>query len=117
MIDSLLQPSVSASLAAPPADPADGDVFRIASGASGFWSGRDDQLAIWLAGAWRYVLPRHGMRVYDRQAGQFILFRDGWHAASAAAPPQGGGVIDVEARTAIAEIAETLRAAGIVPPA
>lgn len=112
-IDSLLQMSVDATLAAPPATPTDGMCFRIATEASEEWEGKDDMLAIRIAGAWQYIAARTGMRIYDRSAHQFLLFNAGWIAPTEPSGPTGGSVVDTEARAAIDALFSALRNAGI----
>ena len=48
----------------PPSDPADGDRFLVASGASGEWSGWDGSIAYWVDGVWLRLAPRPGWRVW-----------------------------------------------------
>ncbi|QFT76149.1 DUF2793 domain-containing protein [Erythrobacter sp. THAF29] len=112
-IDSLLQLSVEASVAAPPADPADGSCFRIAGGATDDWAGKDDMLAIRISGAWQFVDPPAGTRLYDRAARQCLLFDAGWIQPAEPSEPAGGSVVDSEARAAINELISAMRSAGI----
>lgn len=47
-------------LATPPASPADGDRYIVAAAATGAWSGRTNQIAVRLGGAWEFHLPKVG---------------------------------------------------------
>jgi len=135
LIDALLHGRVeSADLASPPGAPAIGQCWIVADGASGDWAGREDAIALWSEGGWRFVPPRAGMRVAvgDRD---HALFHDGaeWRACAirgdglyvddqrvvgprlAAIPaPSGGGVIDAEARSTVTDILVALRAHGLI---
>lgn len=114
MIDNLLQLAIEASLTAPPTTPEDGSCFRIASGASGEWEGKDDMLALRIADTWQYIDPPAGTRLYDRSTRQCVLFDAGWIEPAEPPEPTGGSVVDVEARATISELLAVLRNAGIL---
>ncbi|BDI59643.1 DUF2793 domain-containing protein [Qipengyuania nanhaisediminis] len=113
LIDALMQPVITASLAAPPADPAPGSIYRITATANGEWAGKEDDLAVRIGGAWNYVTPYAGMTAVDAQSGAILCFDSGWQAPHE--PPQatGGSVIDTEARQMLTELVDALRTAGI----
>jgi len=134
-IDVALHPAVEGPpLATPPADPEPGRSWIIAAGATGEWSGRDEHLACWTDGGWRFVAPILGMRVWDKTAGHGTqwtgaawsggempvksLFVGGKKVVgerqSAVPSPSGGTVIDVEARTSIAAITAALKSHGLI---
>lgn len=65
LLDALVHLSVSArDQAAPPASPTEGQRFLVGAGASGAFAGKDFQIATFLAGAWVFLIPRAGWRVY-----------------------------------------------------
>jgi hypothetical protein len=65
MLDALVQPGVlDRDLAAPPASPANGDRYIVASGASGDWTGRAGSIAHRLDGVWAFYAPRPGWLVF-----------------------------------------------------
>ncbi|WP_414633804.1 DUF2793 domain-containing protein [Paracoccus marcusii] len=65
ILDGLVQLSVlDRDLTAPPASPADGDRYLVASGASGDWAGWDLNIALWTDGAWQRLPPRTGWRTW-----------------------------------------------------
>lgn len=134
-IDFALQAAVEGPpLAVPPAAPEDGQCWIVAAGASGAWAGKDDQLAGWSEGGWRFVAPVPGMQVWRPDSG----YRSQWNGsqwsdgAMAAARlevggqqvvgerqegivnPSGGTVIDVEARATIAQITAALMSHGLI---
>lgn len=66
ILDALVQIQVqSATLTAPPGSPSDGQVWIVASGATGAWLGKDLQLAAWQDGAWAFYAPRAGYIAFN----------------------------------------------------
>lgn len=115
LIDSLLQAGVVESLNTPPSDPAEGASYRVTGGAVGDWDGEADAIAVRIAGAWQFIDPFAGMTVFDRAQGQMLTYQGEWRAASEPLMPQGGAVIDAEARVAISGLTDALRDVGILP--
>ena len=112
-IDLMLHPTVEGERTDPPSSPEDGESWIVGESATGIWSGMDGRLAGYVAGDWAFADPVEGMRVWDRETGQSIVFAGGWQRVSAPALPGGGSTVDEEARTAIVNLIETLRNAGI----
>lgn len=117
LIDALLQFAVNSSIGDPPANPADGECYRVAGVGTGDWAGQEDKIAAYFAGGWHFVSPHDGMVIFDRTAGEMLRFKTAWVSVSPPATPQGGAVIDAEARQALADLTEALRNIGIFPPA
>ena len=115
IIDALLLQSVDASASVPPAGPADGAKYRVQAGASGDWSGHDDDIAIQIGGAWHFVAPKNGMNLFDREAENTLHYNSGWKSAAEPTAPSGGATVDSEARAAIVELIEALRNLGVFP--
>lgn len=113
-IDALLHGAIEGELGAPPATPADGLNWLIASGASGEWAGKSGQIAARQAGNWLYVQPRDGMRILNKATGQNIRFTGTWLAPSRPTAPSGGAVVDAEARAAVVAVIACLTVAGVV---
>lgn len=113
LIDSLLSGVIKESLATPPAAPVEGDCFRIVATASGDWAGHEDELAIFVGGAWQFVAPQSGMSVFDQQAGATVHFNGSWQSPIEPIQPNGGTTIDTEARQMIGELIEALQKAGV----
>lgn len=114
LLDALHARTVTSSVPAPPSEPAEGACFRVASPATGSWTGREESIAVLIGGDWHFVPPREGMQIFDLAAGQQLVFRSGWIHMSAPAAPVGGAVIDSEARAAIATLTQALAALGIM---
>lgn len=114
LLDALHARAVTASRTTPPPSAADGACYRVTSPASGVWAGKEDSLALIVAGAWHFIAPAEGMLVFDRAETRFVIYRSHWQSAPAAAVPSGGTVIDVEARAAIAAIIASLTTMGVL---
>lgn len=114
-VDALLHPAVESEASTPPPSPAAGECWLVGSSPTGAWAGHADALACFAAGAWTFVQPRDGMRVFDSSTGQFLLYRGGWIAPAAPTIPAGGATVDTEARTVIAGLIAALAEAGILP--
>ncbi len=112
LLDALIQPSVIAAAAVPPAQPEMGECWLVAEDSLEEWAGHDNMLALWTQGGWRFVDPGEGARIWMRDT-QCHLRRQGNHwvrelaIVANALPievPTGGTVIDVEARHAISAL-------------
>lgn len=123
-------------LGSPPSSPSPGACYLVAAGAAGEWAGRDQSLAAFTTGGWRFVAPVEGMMAYVRSAGLWAVFRSGaWELgavrgsalivdgqqvvgsrAAAIAGPTAGTTIDVQARAAIDQILAAMRQHGLIEP-
>lgn len=138
MIDMLLHPRAeSRALTAPPGTVAAGQCWIVAEGGTGEWSGRDDHLAAYTSGGWRFVAPRAGMRVAVAEENLVCLYDgaqwvpddlrpDGLYIegnrvvgprAGAIAGPDGGSVVDSEARLVLGQLLSALRSHGLIATA
>lgn len=134
-IDAALHACVEEPPAAtPPASPVSGATWIVASGGSGAWEGKDDSLATWTAGGWRFVAPVPGMTAWIRSTGCWAhwsgtawiedawpvgsLVIDGEQVVGTRQPdipsPSGGSTIDAEARAAIDLLIVTLKSHGLI---
>jgi hypothetical protein len=134
-IDALLCAMVEGPpVAQPPASPAEGQCFIIASGGSGAWAGKDGNLAAFTEGGWKFIAPSEGLRALDRASGQTLLRRNGgWESGivraqevriggqlvvrerqPAVAAPTGGTTVDAECRSAVAALLAALQAHGLI---
>lgn len=80
LLDGLVQLSVkSRGLTTPPASPADGDRYIVASGATGGWAGWDLIVALWTDGAWLRLPHRTGWRAWvEDEAVLLVWIGTGW---------------------------------------
>lgn len=137
VLDIAVQPVVVAiGLDIPPEGPAEGACWIVGSEPVGDWSGQGGALAGWTAGGWRFVAPRPGMTVTREADGVTARYTGaGWvigevHATAvriagdrvlgarqpAIDEPTGGGMVDIEARTALVAVLAALRGHGLIAP-
>ena len=75
ILDGIVQLSVKdRDLTAPPASPADGDRYIVASGASGAWTGWDLNVALWADGAWLRLPPRAGWLAWIEDEALLLVY-------------------------------------------
>ncbi|CAM3167814.1 DUF2793 domain-containing protein [Sphingomonas antarctica] len=114
-IDIAMQPVVEGELATPPPSPVVGQSWLVAAGGTGAFAGRDDSIAAWTEGGWRFIESFEGMAAWRRD-GSFVVRKSaaGWYSSTSVAVPSGGSIIDVEARMAITAILMALRNHGLL---
>ncbi|MGF1549183.1 MAG: DUF2793 domain-containing protein [Sphingomonadaceae bacterium] len=135
LLDAVVHPAAEdAGPTTPPAAPAAGQCWIVGAGAGGDWAGKDDRLACWSAGGWRFADPVEGMAVWLKPAGHFIHWRGGaWSDGTlvatrleiggeqvvgsrlaAISAPAGGSVVDVEARAALGAVIDAMMSHGLI---
>jgi hypothetical protein len=93
LLDCLTQLTAeSRSLAAPPASPADGSCYIPAAGATGAWSGWDNQLALYSGGGWLRLAPVPGLKAWVRDERLTLTYEDGVWRDGIALTAHGGRV-------------------------
>lgn len=112
-LDVLVHTSVSGTSNTPPTDPNEGETWLVTSNAQGDWAGHVDKIAIYSSGGWSFIAPSQGMRLFDNSQGRFMHFDTSWFSASSVSSPEGGAVIDAEARASIDGLIAALQEAGI----
>ena len=113
-IDMALHPAIEGEADAPPASPIDGETWLVGAAGTGDWSGHAGELASWQGSNWLFVVPREGMRIFDKSAGAEARFDGAWQRAEPVALPTGGTTEDFEARAAIGALVDALVAAGVL---
>lgn len=80
LFDAILQLSVkSRTQATPPAAPANGDRYIVASNPSGAWAGEAGQVALRIEGAWTFYTPRLGWLCFIEDEGKLSAYKaTGW---------------------------------------
>lgn len=114
-IDALLHPAVEERLSVPPVPTISdaGKCWLIDVGSTGEWQNKASQIAVWLGGSWRFLVPVLGMRVRNLAVGTDIVWVGSqWVVAPTVADPQSGATIDVEARAAIVALLTHFRTIG-----
>lgn len=75
MLDAMVQLSVATrAAAAPPASPAEGARYIVASGATGVWTGWTNSVACWLDGAWMRFPPQPGWLAWVEDEAQVLVW-------------------------------------------
>ncbi len=88
LIDGLLHLSViSRNLSTPPSVIVDGDRYLIAPSPTGDWAGQAGLVALRMEGAWRFLIPRKGWRLWV-EAENLLLVFDGTIWAGPSTPTQ-----------------------------
>lgn len=115
LTDALIHCAIEGTSATPPGSPVEGTNWLVGASPTGVWSGQAGNIACRQAGNWLFVAPKDGMRLLDKSTGQERRYSAGWLAPAVPEAPSGGGTVDTQARTAIADLIAALRTAGIFP--
>lgn len=74
-LDGLVNMTVfNRSTTTPPGSPSAGDRYIVGSGATGVWSGEDDNVAIYVGTNWVFFTPSEGWRVYDQGLNEIAVY-------------------------------------------
>jgi len=89
-IEGRLVRALSMTLTVAPSTPANGDVYIVAAGATGTWAGKDNNIAHFFGGSWKYYAPIHGNSLWVCADDRRYLF-DGtnWIVETGAVLPDG----------------------------
>jgi hypothetical protein len=78
LLDVLVQLAVlGRRLVEPPATPGEGDRHIVAASATGGWSGKSGQIAVWSDGGWDFLTPREGWTAWVADEALFVTHRSG----------------------------------------
>lgn len=89
-LDALVQMTVLAVQADPPASPQEGERFICDAAATGGWQGQDGKIAAWQSGGWVFYQPLTGWRTWVADEAAFKVFDgSGWVGL-------GGGTSDLQ---------------------
>lgn len=94
LLDAMVQLAVTSVASTPPASPDEGARYIVGAGASGGWSGHEDDIALRRDGAWMFVAPRAGFVAFNQDTGRLLFYADG-----------GDGWIDLFAEAALDNVA------------
>ena len=111
-LDVLVHPVIESEVSSTPPTPVAGQTFLI-SDATGDWENRNGQLAFWDGQIWTFLSPFEGLRIFDKSAGRYLLFKATWEKGTVLTEPAGGTTVDIQARAAIAEIVGIMRQFGL----
>lgn len=87
-LGAIIQLSILTIQDAPPGAPSNGDRYIIGVG-SGAWAGKDNQIAVRVAGVWEYYTPGTGWIAYNQNDNKVYAFNVAWDVIS------GGGDVDL----------------------
>lgn len=75
VLDTLVQLAVlDRDLTAPPGSPTEGQRWIVKTGASGVWTGHDNQIAAWQDGSWQFSTPQTGWLCYVVDEGTLLAW-------------------------------------------
>lgn len=115
LLDALVHACVHGIADIPPAGPVEGDAWLVQPDGQGDWSGKAQTIAVFTAGGWRFLVPQHGMQIFDNALGRFLHFDGTWKYAEEPTLPVGGATVDLEARATIGQLIIVLREQGLLP--
>lgn len=90
----------------PPGSPTSGVAYIIGSSATGAWSGKDGQIAIYRGSAWDYFAPAEGWIVWDKAPNAFYVY------GSSSWAPLPSGAIRYRPATKITTGSKSISATG-----
>lgn len=114
-LDALVQLSVlDRDLTAPPGSPLDGERYITGSSSTGEWSGKDEQIAAWVDGAWSFHMQNEGWLAWVEDE-DVLLVWDGtaWNLVASS----GGGSVNPVSLVGINATADTTNRLSVSSPA
>lgn len=118
----------------PPATPQEGESWIVGASPTGAWAGQAGAVGTWTSGGWRFITPLNGMAMWVEDQGVPARYSAGaWQPGiiratalliegaqvvgsqqPAIAAPEGGAIVDTQARAAISAMLTALRAHGLI---
>ncbi|MEM0977265.1 MAG: DUF2793 domain-containing protein [Pseudomonadota bacterium] len=100
LVDALVQGHLNdLGVGSPPANPMEGDLFDVATGATDDWAGKDGSLALMTSGGWRFVAPKEGWRLRNATDGLNYVFIGGTWTVEAPAVSKDGATFSMKVLT------------------
>jgi len=92
-LDALVQLNVISNVVtAPPGGESDGDIYIIPAGATGDWSGKTNQIAVYVVSAYSYYTPNTGFLAYVQADGNVYAYSGAaWVAIAGGGGPLPAG--------------------------
>jgi hypothetical protein len=73
ILDAVVQATVtSVTLTAPPGSPTEGVCYVVAASPTGAWSGKANNIAVFVSGAWRFIEPKTGWSIWNLTMGSTL---------------------------------------------
>jgi len=80
-LDALLQVAIESMALTSPPTGVEGNLYIIATGATGTWVSKDNYLVQYIGSAWAYYTPFEGMRVWDKNTSMAMVYKNSaWEA-------------------------------------
>lgn len=93
LLDALVMPAVKTrALSAPPASPNEGERWIIGASPMGLWAGKAGQIAVWLSGAWTFLVPNSGWTIHVEDERVTLTWSDGTWRDRIVGTPNGGAI-------------------------
>ena len=88
LLDMIVQLTLeSASGAATPSSPIEGQSWGVGAGATGAWSGQSGKIASWRGGGWLFITPNEGWMAWCKDTADLRVFSGGsWQELATLAP-------------------------------
>ena len=79
LLDLLLQPVIKSRTNTPPTTPSEGDAYIVIATATGIWIGKEKQVAWYINGGWRFIVPSEGMWFWSVADGRdYVYHNENW---------------------------------------
>ena len=111
LLQALLNGIIDKDLSTPPGSPSEGDAYIVASGGTGAWASRDDNIAVYYNGAWLFIpgfddsntkitigVAQEGLRVWVIDENAWYIWT-GSPLAWVKGPSVVSGAVDVDSLT------------------
>jgi hypothetical protein len=99
LLDGLIHLAVaSRAVAAPPVSPTDGVRYLLPANPSGAWTGQAGRIALFMDGAWRFINPREGFRLWVSDEDVLLSFNGtAWVSSGVPSALQNMNMIGINA--------------------
>lgn len=116
LIDALLLGQAQDILSDPSAisEPMAGQLWIVATGGTGDWAAREDHMALWTDGGWRFVPPCPGFRIYLESQQCLATYDGSWQLVHQISAPATSSTQDDGARATLAALMGALAAQGLI---
>lgn len=74
-LDAFVQTTVESMELITPPTGNEGDLYVVATAATGIWAGKDRQLAYFVGGTWAFYAPFEGMRVWNKAMAEAMVYK------------------------------------------
>lgn len=87
---------IDRDISVPPGAPVNLDSYIVAAGGSGTWAGHDNHIAVFIGGAWQFIIPEEGWQVWIKDEDTLVV----WDGTAYVSPIAGSsGLISANINT------------------